>query len=62
MTRFWKGYLAAGAVLVGLYGVGEAVGWETGTAARARMDPSVRQSPGGWRSWTFWHRGVHGGK
>ena len=51
-----------GALLAGGYAWSEAVGWETGTAARARIDPSVRQSPGGWRSWTFWHRGVHGGK
>jgi hypothetical protein len=62
MRHAWKVYAAAGAILVGLYGYGEAVGWEVGTAARTRMDASVRQSPGGWRSWTFWHRGVHGGK
>jgi hypothetical protein len=23
---------------------------------------SVRQSPGGYRSWSFWHSGSHGGK
>jgi hypothetical protein len=55
-------YLVVGAVLLGTYAWSEAVGWERAPAAVSRMDPSVRQSPGGWRTWTFWHRGVRGGK
>jgi hypothetical protein len=55
-------YLAVGALLLGLYAWSEAVGWESAGAATQRMPESVRQSPGGWRTWTFWHRGVRGGK
>jgi hypothetical protein len=55
-------YLAVGALLLGLYGWSEAVGWERRAAATDRIAESVRQSPGGWRTWTFWHRGVRGGK
>jgi hypothetical protein len=55
-------YLVAGALLVGLYALGELVGWEPTSTVRGRIEPSVRQSPGGWRTWTFWHRGVRGGK
>jgi len=34
----------------------------TPTYARADVPPSVRSSPGGYRSWSFWHAGEHGGK
>lgn len=30
--------------------------------ARQRIDPSVRSSPGGYRSYHFWHSGFSGGK
>ena len=55
-------YLAAGAFALGLYAWSEAVGWERKPGAVGRIDANVRQSPGGWRTWTFWHRGVRGGK
>lgn len=29
---------------------------------RGQVPMSVRQSPGGYRSYHFWHRGLHGGK
>ena len=29
---------------------------------RVQVPGSVRQSPGGYRSYHFWHRGLHGGK
>jgi hypothetical protein len=29
---------------------------------RSEIPPSVRHSPGGYRSWSFWHSGSHGGK
>jgi hypothetical protein len=57
-----RAYFLAGGGLVGLYGAGEVMGWEGASPPSARIDPSVRQSPGGWRSWTFWHQGTHGGK
>ena len=62
MTRWIRAYLLAGGGLVGLYGAGEVFGWEGSSPPHGRIDPSVRQSPGGWRSWTFWHQGIHGGK
>ncbi len=29
---------------------------------RSELPPSVRHSPGGYRSYSFWHSGSHGGK
>ncbi len=55
-------YTGLAVVLLALYAAGEFLGWEAGGASHARVDPSVRQSPGGWRSWTFWHHGYRGGK
>ncbi|HNN93979.1 MAG TPA: hypothetical protein PKI03_16995 [Pseudomonadota bacterium] len=37
-------------------------GWGFSPGERVHVPPSVRQSPGGYRSYHFWHRGVHGGK
>ncbi len=62
MNGWLRAYVLAGAGMTGLYGAGEVFGWETDPATHATIDPSVRQSPGGWRSWTFWHQGLHGGK
>lgn len=62
MKTAFVAYLAISVLLLGLYAYGEAVGWETGTAARDKIEASVRQSPGGWRSYRSWHRGYHGGK
>lgn len=44
-------YLAAG--LLGL---------RVSKTERDRIDPSVRSSPGGYRSFHFWHSGYAGGK
>ena len=30
--------------------------------AQQRIDPSIRSSPGGYRSYHFWHSGFSGGK
>jgi hypothetical protein len=62
MTNFIRTYFVAGAGLVALYGASEVRGWEFDSSPHARIDPALRQSPGGWRSWTFWHQGIHGGK
>ena len=63
MSKFVLAYLVGGTGLIGLYGASEVFGWETSSpTAHAKIDPSVRQSPGGWRSFTFWHQGIHGGK
>jgi len=62
MIAWIRAYVVGGAGLVALYGAGEALGWETDPVTHATIDPNVRHSPGGWRSWTFWHSGIHGGK
>jgi hypothetical protein len=46
----------AGFVLAGL------LGWELRDGASERAPGSARQSPGGYRSYHFWHTGFHGGK
>jgi hypothetical protein len=57
-----KLYLVAGGGLVALYLAGAARGWEL-TAPGARFIPAdIRQSPGGYRSFHFWHSGFEGGK
>jgi hypothetical protein len=35
---------------------------EFGEPERAQIPSSVRSSPGGYRSYHFWHSGYHGGK
>lgn len=40
----------------------EVRGWGFDPAERSQIPASVRQSPGGYRSYHFWHRGLHGGK
>jgi len=35
---------------------------ELGTEDRDEIPASVRSSPGGYRSYSFWHTGYHGGK
>ncbi len=37
-------------------------GWELQSEGRRQIPTSVRQSPGGYRSFHFWHTGFHGGK
>jgi hypothetical protein len=55
-------YLAIGLAILTLYGVVAFTGWEPGTPARAMIPGDVRNSPGGYRSFHFWHAGFHGGK
>ena len=55
-------YLATGIALVALYGAIAYSGWEFGTPERESIPADVRNSPGGYRSFHFWHSGFHGGK
>ena len=52
--------LAGGALI--LYLLAGVFGWDTRTSQRDRVPGSVRNSPGGYRSYYFWHAGYHGGK
>ena len=50
------------AVLVGGYSYVAFAQHEFGTPERDEVPASVRASPGGYRSFHFWHSGYHGGK
>jgi hypothetical protein len=43
--------------VVGTYALSTWRGWEMGSAKRGFIPQSVRQQPGGYRSWGFWRGG-----
>ena len=45
-----------------LYGAAGWLGWDFDSSEKRPAPTSVRQSPGGNRSFHFWHSGFHGGK
>ena len=58
-----------GPILYGVIGSGALVFWGGAsfagwapTSATYRLDPSIRHSPGGYRSFHFWHSGYQMGK
>lgn len=51
-----------GAVITGGYAVLSYADYEPGSPRRDEIPASVRSSPGGYRSFHFWHSGYHGGK
>jgi hypothetical protein len=53
--------LWVGAV-VGLFTASNLFGYRMGSPTRERIPASVRSSPGGYRSYHFWHTGFSGGK
>jgi hypothetical protein len=57
-----KIYIVLGSLLIAGYLGITLSGWEWGSEDRQVLPASVRQSPGGYRSFHFWHSGVHGGK
>ena len=57
-----KLYLLLGGGLLLLYVLAAWGGWELTTATRQFVPADVRNSPGGYRSFHFWHSGYHGGK
>lgn len=48
--------------LLALFAAGGFLGFRVGSSPRERISPSVRSSPGGYRSFHFWHSGFSGGK
>jgi hypothetical protein len=69
MKAIWAVYLAAAIGFTSLYVWAEIVGSEPPSYAYARIEPSVRTSPGSAGasgvargSGGFWHSGFHGGK
>ena len=59
MGLFFKGWVV---VVVALFTTAGLLGWRVGTEPRERVPASVRSSPGGYRSYHFWHSGFSGGK
>jgi hypothetical protein len=57
-----KFYLLLGTGILALYLLAGWNGWEIGNPQRQTLPPDVRNSPGGYRSFHFWHSGYHGGK
>lgn len=55
-------YPLLGVGIVGGYLWAATTGWEPAGSSRATMPQSVRSSPGGYRSFHFWHSGYRGGK
>ena len=57
-----KLYLIIGIIIISAYGLVAFTGKEFGDPERQRVPADVRQSPGGYRSFHFWHSGYRGGK
>jgi hypothetical protein len=55
-------YMFFGGGLLVAYLAATVSGWQVGSPEQQRLPPSVRSSPGGYRSFHFWHSGFHGGK
>ncbi|HEY0189958.1 MAG TPA: hypothetical protein VGC42_02475 [Kofleriaceae bacterium] len=51
-----------GVLVTGAYSAMAFTDFEPGAAERDEIPASVRSSPGGYRSFHFWHSGYHGGK
>jgi hypothetical protein len=52
-----SGYALFALGLLGLYGASTLRGWDFGASKRGIIPASVRQSPGGYRSFTYWRGG-----
>ena len=59
---FKRFYILFGLGVILLYGAAAYRGWEFGHPGRQVVPPDVRNSPGGYRSFHFWHSGFRGGK
>jgi hypothetical protein len=52
-----SGYAIFALCMLGLYGISAWRGWELGGGKRGLIPAGVRQSPGGYRSFTYWRGG-----
>jgi hypothetical protein len=55
-------YLTLGIALLACYAVVAFTGWEFGSPQQKALPASVRDRPGGYRFFHFWHSGYRGGK
>jgi hypothetical protein len=59
---FNKVYAIIGVLALAAYAAIGFTGYEFGDPEREFVPADVRQSPGGYRSFDFWHSGYRGGK
>jgi hypothetical protein len=52
-----RAYTFFAMTVLGLYGLASWRGWEIGSSRRGFVPASVRQQPGGYRSYAFWRGG-----
>jgi hypothetical protein len=52
-----RAFVAYAGLVLGLYSLASWKGWEAGSSKRGFVPQSVRQSPGGYRSYNFWRGG-----
>lgn len=57
-----KLYLISSVAMLLSYGASSVMGWGIAETRREKIPADARQSPGGYRSYHFWHSGFHGGK
>lgn len=57
-----KVYTGLSLVALTVFVLAGVFGWELSGSSTDRAPGSARQSPGGYRSYHFWHVGYHGGK
>ncbi len=55
-------YLVLGVLILAAYAWVEITGREFGETERQVVPADVRHSPGGYRTFHYWHSGYHGGK
>jgi hypothetical protein len=52
-----RAFTVYAALVVTLYSVAQVRGWEMSSPKRGFIPQSIRQSPGGYRSYNFWRGG-----
>jgi hypothetical protein len=52
-----RAYTAFAVLVLALYAMASSKGWEMSSPRRGFIPQSVRQSPGGYRSYNFWRGG-----
>ena len=62
MSALPRALLVFGVLVTGGYAALAYSDYELGAPARDEIPASVRSSPGGYRTFHFWHSGYHGGK
>lgn len=62
MSWLVKLYVGLAGASLTLYLAAGVFGWDFKSSTRDRVPGSVRNSPGGYRAYHFWHGGYHGGK